>query len=464
MSLFRRIMDAVVAPREKAGAPLPRTPSGSKSRAAPGPSPATSREPVQSTPAPASLSKKKQILFLEADHLALRDLSRGLDSLRGQWEMAFAVNPREALELMDRTVFDAVVAGLTLSGTTGVGFLNEVTKRHPKTLRFIRCTLAERKDIKGFTGTPAQHFATDLDARGALQVIRRAFLLDDWFSNSDIKALLARVHKLPTLPTLYTRILHELQSPDVSVEAVARLIAKDPVMTAKMLQLVNSVYFALPREVNDPAEAVMFLGAERTRSLILLAKVFSQFDKTQCEGFQLEELWRHSLAVGSYAHIICQVEHQDTQHADQAFTAGLLHDIGKLLLAGNFADQYDQAIARARRQQRRVLDLEFEVFGATHAELAACLLGTWGFPLGILEAVAWHHRPELSEDAGFSLLTAVHVTNAIDHEKTTEAADLLVTQIDASYTRRLGLTDRHNSWRVICGCLAKTVDEVATGI
>ena len=404
-------------------------------------------------------SRKKRLLFVEGDAVTLRGLGRVLEPRRADWDMVFAVNTADALAALDREPFDAVVAGLNLSGTTGVGFLNEVAKRHPRLVRFIRCTFEERRGLKGFAGSAPQHFPTDLDADEALNVVRRALLIEEWFGNPAIKALLTKLRKLPTLPSLYSQLLHELQSPNVAVDTVAQLIAKDPVMTAKMLQLVNSAYFAMPRQITDPVEAVMILGLERVRSLILLAQVFSQFDKTQCEGFQLEELWRHSVAVGTYAHLICQAERKPTALADQAFTAGLLHDLGKLLLAGNLPQVYAQVLEQAQRRKVPTRTVGFELFGTTHAELAACLLGTWGLPLGILEAVAWHHQPALSDDTTFSLLTAVHVANAIDHEKRAPPADALVSLMDPAYIQRLGLAGRRNRWRETCQCPTKPQDE-----
>lgn len=411
---------------------------------------------------PSTLSRRKRrLLFVEGDAVSLRALARMLEPRRADWDMVFAVNVTEALAALDREPFDAVVAGLNLSGTTGVGFLNEVAKRHPRLLRFIRCSPEERRELKGFVGPAPHHFPSDVDAEAARAVVRRALLVDGWLASPHLKALLAKLHKLPTLPSLYSQILHELQSPNVAVDAVAALIAKDPVMTAKMLQLVNSAYFALAREITDPVEAVMILGIERTRSLILLARVFSQFDKTQCEGFRLEELWRHSVAVGTYAHLICQTELKQTPMADQAFTAGLLHDLGKLLLAGNLPEAYAQVLDQAQRRKLPSRTVESEVFGASHAELGACLLGTWGLPLAILEAVAWHHQPTLSEDTGFSLLTAVHAANAIDHEKHAPAADSLISLIDSAYTQRIGVAGRRNRWRELCQCPTKAVDEPA---
>jgi HD-like signal output (HDOD) protein len=230
-------------------------------------------------------------------------------------------------------------------------------------------------------------------------------------------------------------------------------------MTTKMLQLVNSAVFALTREISDPIEAVMFLGAENTKALILLTGVFSQFGKTQCHGFDPEALWRHLMAVGCFARIVAQVEKQDSNTSDLCFTAGLLHDIGKLLLAANLPTEYSQMIDQSQRRKLPLRQLEFEILGTTHAELGACLLGTWGLPLPILEAIAWHHLPQLSDDCTFSLLTAVHVANAIDREKTALGADILVSHMDGDYLKRLSMAGRRNRWRERCGSPLKPQDE-----
>src|SRR5262249_48295770 len=119
-------------------------------------------------------------------------------------------------------------------------------------------------------------------------------------------------------------------------------------------------------------------------------------------------------------------------------------DIGKLLLAANLPAEYSQMIEQAQRRHLTLREVEFEILGTTHAEVGACLLGTWGLPLPILEAIAWHHLPQLSEDRTFSLLTAVHVADAMDREKAARGADMLVSRMDAGYLKRLDLADRRN--------------------
>ena len=135
----------------------------------------------------------------------------------------------------------------------------------------------------------------------------------------------------------------------------------------------------------------------------------------------------------------------------QAFTGGMLHDIGKLLLAANLPDGFKEALARAREQQIHLWDAETSVFGATHGELGACLLGIWGLPMPIVEAVALHHYPIRFLSKKFCPLTAVHAANAIEHETPGDNKQgIMCATVDANYLTELGLGERLDAWRDRC--------------
>jgi putative nucleotidyltransferase with HDIG domain len=239
------------------------------------------------------------------------------------------------------------------------------------------------------------------------------------------------------------------------------MIGQDPVMTAKMLQLVNSPYFGLAYPVTNAMEAVMFMGAERTKSLILLTKIFSQFDNKKCAGFDPEGLWKHLLSVAFTSRSITMAETEDNKRADAAFTGGLLHDIGKLMLAENLPEQYSEMLKEAKRRTFPLQAIELATFGATHSELGACLLATWGLPLPILEAVALHHTPLASEDEEFSILTAVHAANVIEEEKSAGRKPAGGVRMDPAYLARIQLIERRNRWRELCDCPIKPQEEAS---
>ena len=274
-----------------------------------------------------------------------------------------------------------------------------------------------------------------------------AFQIAEWTERPAIKGLLPQMLRLPTPPELYTRLMNWLASPNYSTQDVAELIAKDPALTVKMLQMVNSAAFALSQPVTRAIEAVMYLGAERTKAMILMASTSLNFDLSACRGFSQDQFWRHSLATAGLARAIAQMETQDAKFADEAFTAGLLHDIGKLLFAANLTQHYSGMLSTARHQNITDAEAEQLAFGTTHAELGACLLGAWGLPLRFLRAIAWHHAPSAAGANTFSLLTAVHAANAFDHAKNGGPDSSSILKLDRHYLSRLGLTDRWMRWR-----------------
>ncbi len=325
-----------------------------------------------------------------------------------------------------------------------------------RSIWLVRRNLRERGASASWSHSKFTPVAEDCDGSTLVAVLKRTARLQDWMANPDIKRLLPLLHKLPTAPRLHTQVTEELQSPNGSIAVVARLIAQDPLMSAKLLQVANSAFFGMAHEVTDTTEAVMVLGAERIRSLILLAGVFSQYGGAKCPGFSPEPLWGHSVQVGAFARAITLAETRDGRTAEAAFTAGLLHDVGKLVLAANVPEKYE-SIRRAQAARKcSQREAEMEILGTTHAEVGACLMATWALPLRILEAIAWHHEPRLSDDRGFSLLAAVHSANVFAQENGDGGGGIGPRDcINVSYLLRIGLGDCRNRWREYCGMAAQ---------
>ena len=320
-----------------------------------------------------------------------------------------------------------------------------------RTVRVILCNTNDRAEVARWSATGANPISQSTDAANLAANISRIARVQEWMADAGIKKLLALCKKLPAMPKLYAQVSKELSSPNGSIDVVAQLIAQDPVMTAKILQVVNSAFFALGRQVSEPSDAVMFLGAERTRSLILLAGVFTQFEGVGCPGFTPEQIWNHSLQVGALARNVTMAETRNAKTAEAAFTAGLIHDMGKLILAANvpaMCNSIEQLHISKRLSQR---EAEMQVLGTTHAELAACLLGTWALPLPVLEAVAWHHHPTRSDDKGFTLLTAVHAANVFAYELGGGSGTAALPEVfDHNYLLQIGLGENRNDWRKAC--------------
>jgi putative nucleotidyltransferase with HDIG domain len=278
--------------------------------------------------------------------------------------------------------------------------------------------------------------------------VARAFALRDLLSNERLKQLATRIKSLPTLPTLYQQLTNELRKDDASMEQIGEIISRDIGMTAKILQLVNSAFFGLPQPISNPGEAVMYLGLSTVRALVLSLQVFSQFKNPRLTGFSLDALADHCWKTAVLARRIARAESSDTKMMDQCFLAGLMHDIGRIILADGMPEQYTKVWNEAREKHLPLWQAEQAEFGATHAEVGAYLLGLWGLPNPIVEAVALHHSPCLCVVPGFSPLAAVHVANAFVHEKDGAPAESV--HIDMDYLTTLGLADRLAEWRDVC--------------
>ncbi len=369
--------------------------------------------------------------------------------LSANWEFSYAPDCGRATEILSHGAFDAVVVDPSASPDRAVQFLDSIVKVHPKVLRLVLMDSDNRQILEKWVGLAPQCLPRKSDYHRLANLLKRCFHTADWMENEVIKRLVCQVRDLPSPSSLYLEILQKLQSPNVIIEEVALLIAQDPALCAKMLKIVNSAFFALSRDICDVFEAVIFLGLERTKALILFTHYVSLFQPPKTRLFSLEVLWHHSLATAAYARSIVQAENVDSQKADEAFTAGLLHDIGKLMLAANMPELYDQALGLAGQRRISGWLAEREVVGATHDILGACLLGIWGLPMIILEAIAWHHQPSLLGGKNFSLLTAVHVGNAFASLRSGNS-EKGPPDIDFSYLNEIGMADHFGRWFELC--------------
>lgn len=197
-------------------------------------------------------------------------------------------------------------------------------------------------------------------------------------------------------------------------------------------------------------EAVVLLGTGTIRSLALTCRLFSAFKVEPSRDFSVEQVWTHSLRVARLAEHIARLEHSNNAVVEQAFTAGLLHDVGKLMLANSFGAQYFAQVTRSANERRALDEIENEVFGTDHAEVGACLLQLWGLPSPLMEAVLWHERPDASPSDGFNPLAAVHVANGFDHETHGTGPSARHSQLDGDWLERLNLGARLEVWRQHC--------------
>ena len=393
----------------------------------------------------------KQILFVDDEPLVLEGLQRMLFNMRREWEMRFAGGANEALRMMAAFPADVVISDMRMPEMNGAQLLNEVMRLHPKAVRFILSGYSDMEMIMQCVSGTHQFLTKPCDGETLRNVVGRALEMDSWLNNDSVKALVSKMGTLPSLPSLYFEVMRELGSPETTLDQVGATIAKDPGMTAKILQLVNSAFFGLCRQVSDPTEAVLQLGLETIKSLVLGIHVFSELESAGNGPFSADELWRHSLSTARTARRIAQLERQEKRIIEEAFTAGLLHDIGRLVLLANLPAQYTEAFGNANKNGITLEEAERSVFGAAHPEVGGYLLGLWGLPVSLVEAAVYHHHPSRCLTRAFTPLTAVHVANVLEQETAVVPGPASCPQWDLAYLAGLGLENRIPAWQGTAG-------------
>lgn len=403
----------------------------------------------QSTaPAPANshraLAANKRILFVddEPDILMVYEMM-----FKGQdWTMDFAETGFKALEMMTNTSYDAVISDMRMPQINGAQLLNEAMRLHPRTARFIISGYAERELVlKCLPGTH-QFLSKPFEIGHLKTKVLRSMEANEWLGSEAMNAIVAKLFTLPSVPSSYFQLIREIESPHAEAENVGAIIARDPAMTAKLLQLVNSAFFGLPRTISNPTEAVFHLGMETVRSLALGLHIFSEFEQFHAAKLPLQSLMEHCIRTAHLAQRIAQEEQAETCSADDAFTAGLLMDIGSLIIEQNFVPSAAEARELSKRESKALWEAEREILGVSHAEIGGYLLALWGLPGTIVEAVLHHHQPNRCKNFDLSALVCVHVANALAHERHSNASSFNSPRIDLQWLTELGFENRVPAW------------------
>ena len=283
-------------------------------------------------------------LFVDDESEMLQAFRKDLPSLCPDVEFDYANSGAQALTLLSMTRYDVVVTDLDMPKMDGVELLSKVAGQHPTAVRILISGHSDWKTNLRVMGPAHECLSKPCSPRDLAESIRQAMKLRDRLKDDRLKRLVSEIHALPTIPSLYLELLKALQDEDAPAERVAGIVSRDMSMSVKILQLVNSSVFGLPQPLSDATEAVIYLGVDTIKSLVLSLQVFSLFERVSVKGFSYGELWTHSLNTGVWSKRISEVENSDPIQVDQSFTAGLLHDVGKLVLAQGLPVRFGKAI------------------------------------------------------------------------------------------------------------------------
>ncbi len=391
------------------------------------------------------------ILFVDEERFVHKALKRSFRSMREEWDMRFANNPQEALQDLNAKPADVVVTETVFTDHNGLDFIKTVKEQHPQVVRIILSGYSDRDVILKSVDLAHQYLAKPCEDETLKATISRAFLMKALLAQGPLKKVVSQIDSLPSLPALYVELMEELKSEEASIQKVGDIIAKDIAFSVKILKLVNSAFFGLPQHISNPAKAVSMLGIDIIQALVLTSGTFDKFKHVKIPGFSLEDLWQHGMTVATFAKIIALKTGMDHKTAETAFIAGLLHDIGTLLLASHLPKEFAQILKMRTEASVSISEAELAMLGTTHAGVGAYLLGLWGLPDAIIDSAAFHHAPSERPFNNLSPLIITHVANALANTgPQLDEPNSVVAGLDYELLKNANLLDDIKEWKHAC--------------
>lgn len=358
---------------------------------------------------------KRRILFVDDEPQVLHGLRRMLREQGRQWEMEFAEGGDAALRRLESEPFDAVVTDMRMPGMDGVALLEAIRIRRPSVVRIVLSGHSAADSIYRTVGLAHLFLAKPCDPADLVRMIERACVVGHLVDSDRVREIVGQVDALPALPDTCRRLMAELSTPEPSIRAIAEVVGRDPGVSAKILQLVNSAFFGLPRPLASPADAVMLLGLDTIKALVFSVGLFQSFERDRSVTQLVEELQLHSMGVSTVTRRILEAEAVGRAESETAVVAAFLHDVGKLVLARQFGGVYATLLRSHPGGGTPLCAAEINAFGASHARVGAYLLGLWGLSSATVEAVAFHHEADPGGDGGVVVAAVLNAADRIQH-------------------------------------------------
>ena len=393
---------------------------------------------------------KPRIVFVDDQPEVLDGLRRVLRSQRDNWNLEYCHSGKEALDSLTRSPIDLLVTDMRMPGMDGAQLCQEVSVRSPQTIRLVLTGQSSSEQIMRAFGMAHRCLAKPCSSELLIQTLNNTLALQQLISSPPLQAFLADITALPTMPEIFAELMTELLRENPDMKRAAELVSTDMAVSCRVLQLVNSSYFGLRCRVDSPAHAAQLLGLERLKGLVLTSGLFAYFQGVLPPGINIDALQESSLKISLVGgRIMRAMEPQSLVLSNRAVVAGVVHDIGQLVLLQNRPHEYGEILNATRDCPERLCDEELKRFGVTHAMVGAHLLNLWGMDSDVVNAVAHHHDPESARSSDFSVLTALHVAEGLTRELDSNLQWPFGAVLNTEYVNRLVLSDRLEAWREI---------------
>jgi putative nucleotidyltransferase with HDIG domain len=386
----------------------------------------------------------KRIIFVDDEVSILDGLKRMLRPMRSEWEMEFAPGADAALSLLEGAPYDVIVTDMRMPGMDGASLLEIVREKYPCMLRIILSGYTELQASLRAVPVAHQFLLKPCDPEMLRAGIARATSLGEVLDSKMLTSLVGALRELPSLPRVFTELKLALERPSTTIEQVAQIVEQEVAVSAKILQLVNSAFFGLARDVTDLKTAVSCLGMSVLHDLVITLEVFRSLVPNEYVSEEyLEEFHRHAQLTARIAAKIAE----DTHLSPAVVLAALMHDVGKLVIAERTPVHFARSLAQAEQEGIPLFEVEEKLIHVSHAEVGAYLLSLWGLPYTVVEAVAHHHHPRRVPTKGVDMILAVYVSNLLAHEVCAAEKNVSLPKFDMEFLQEAHAVDLLPKWR-----------------
>ena len=387
-----------------------------------------------------------RILFVDDEQDILDSLRAMLRKKRREWKMNFADSGEKALEILTEKKVDIIISDIMMPVMDGATLLQKVKKEHPHWIRIVLSGQADETQVLKLVRVAHTFLSKPCEGAELIDNINRVLRLKPLLQNPEIENRLNKIEHLPTLPDNYLKLMELLQKPDSSMEEISALVANDFSVSSTVLKLVNSAFFGFFGTIKDPHRAVPLLGISLLQGLFLGVHIISVFDGKEFNEFSLDNLWKHSMNTALIAREIAKSEGLSEDDIETSFVAGLLHDIGKLIFAQEYPEEYRQVIERLRNEDTYLQQAELDQFQVSHAEIGAYLLGIWHLDEEVVLAVANHHAFRMEEE-GFRPSHCVNIANYLEHTLLVYNENYTFSPLCTEQLKKLGKETEMEKWK-----------------
>ena len=367
-----------------------------------------------------------------------------LRTIGPDWEVIGFKGPREALEGVKAKAPDLMLSDQVMPGMQGSQLLEEVRAISPTTIRIVMSGQVAPNKLALITSAH-QYLAKPFTASTLSDIVKRSFSARERIHDAGLQKVVTALRTIPSLPQAHQSLLRELEDGRTASAAVAAMVEDDPGLSLKVLHLANSPLFGRGGLITSPVDAVMCLGTDMIAAIVLSQSVFRHFGSLQQPGMDMQRVWTHCWETARLAQHICRDMGLRAKTGDEAFLAGLMHEIGRFILMDNFPGEFTAACDSARQTRSPLVASLRGAFQASPSQVSAYLLALWGLPESVVGAIEALDNPVADPANGFTLRAALYIADHLASAKFPPDS-FPVEEWKADYLKSTGSEDQIQAW------------------